>query len=163
MRASRFIKVIILFAVSTVLSMVANAHQPMSGSTTDGPTLGASEGPSTHSIPMKNVKTMINEKAHYDGERISVAGAVRTIFDRKSFVIESGGGFNDKIIVLSTGAAGNEVVHKKDKIKVTGTLRVGQLSELKREGLISNIDPQVESQVDKATSFLVADEISVQR
>lgn len=94
--------------------------------------------PSTAPMVVKDVETLLDHYNQYQGKRVSVVGEVKNTA-KDSFVLESGGIFNDKIEV-QRGAVKNVTIANDNQVLVTGKV-----------------------QGDKKDRFIVADQIFVRR
>ncbi len=113
-------------------------------------------------IDVKDVETLNDDLSKYANKKIKVSGEVKDKIDSKSMVIESGGIFNDEIVVIAgPNLKGSIASYKEDAdLKITGTLKAANLVDVRRE-YSWDLDPQVEAELQQTTAFLVADEISM--
>lgn len=128
---------------------------------------GAGQQPAaaaTQSSPM-DVEQLNDKIAQHAGKQVSVAGEVEEWLDSRSFVLESGGLFNDEITVIvppNTKGIDVQRLREDSDIVVSGTVRSVPVVELERE-LGWDFDPQLEVELEGAKNFLVADRITRQR
>ena len=110
---------------------------------------------------VKDVETLNDEIKAHANTKVTVEGEVKDKLDSRSFVLESGGIFDDEILVvmgpnLKNLKTGNL---KGDKtFKVTGKVETRPIIEVRRE-LSWDLDPQVEAEVEGITAFIVADQV----
>lgn len=118
----------------------------------------------TQSSPM-NVEQLNDKIAQHAGKQVSVAGEIEEWLDARTFVLESGGLFNDEIaVIVPPNAKGMDVQRLREDtdIVVSGTVRSVPIIELERE-LGWDLDPQLEVELEGTKNFLVADRITRQR
>ncbi|HYO58395.1 hypothetical protein [Archangium sp.] len=116
------------------------------------------------SSPM-NVEQLNDNIAQYSGRQVSVAGEIEEWLDSRSFVLESGGLFNDEIaVVVPPNAKGLDLqrLHEDADVVVSGTVRSVPVIELERE-LGWDFDPELEVELEGTKNFLVVDRITRQR
>lgn len=101
----------------------------------------------------------------YVGQKVSVAGEIEEKYGPQSFILESGGIFNDEILVVvpkeARGLSGQQLRDDAD-IVVTGTVRTMTVVELERE-LSWDFNPEFEMELEGTRNYLVAEQISRQR
>jgi hypothetical protein len=99
------------------------------------------------------------------GNRVTVAGEIHKKLDAQSFVLESGGIFDDEITVIvprdAKGISMRSFAEDSDVV-VTGTVRTAPLVEIERE-LGWDLDPQYEIEFEGNRNFLVAEKITRQQ
>lgn len=128
---------------------------------------GASQQPpaaATQSSPM-DVEELNDKIAQHAGKQVSVAGEIEDWLDARTFVLESGGLFNDEIaVIVPPNVKGLDVQRLREDadIVVSGTVRSVPVIELERE-LGWDFDPQLEVELEGTKNFLVADRITRQR
>lgn len=118
----------------------------------------------TQASPM-NVEQLNDNIAQHSGKQVSVAGEIEEWLDSRSFVLESGGLFNDEIaVVVPPNAKGVDLQRLSEDadIVVSGTVRSVPVIELERE-LGWDFDPELEVEFEGTKHFLVVDRISRQR
>ncbi|QRK04762.1 hypothetical protein JQX13_31640 [Archangium violaceum] len=118
----------------------------------------------TQASPM-NVEQLNDNIAQHSGKQVSVAGEIEEWLDARSFVLESGGLFNDEIaVIVPPNAKGVDAQRLREDadIVVSGTVRSVPLVELERE-LGWDLDPELEVEFEGTKHFLVADRITRQR
>jgi len=102
--------------------------------------------------------------AKYAGKQVSVSGEIDDKVGPRSFILESGGVFDDEIIViLPTNVQGlkPEQLREDANIVVTGTVRPMTVVEVERE-LNWDLTPEVEVEFEGIQNYLVADKIALQ-
>ncbi|WNG35417.1 hypothetical protein F0U61_18385 [Archangium violaceum] len=112
-----------------------------------------------------NVEQLNDNIAQHSGKQVSVAGEIEEWLDARSFVLESGGLFNDEIaVIVPPNAKGLDAQRLREDadIVVSGTVRSVPLVELERE-LGWDLDPELEVEFEGTKHFLVADRITRQR
>lgn len=104
---------------------------------------------------VENVEELLDNIARYDNKKVRVPGEVEEI-DRRAFILESGGVFQDEIIVVMP-ETGMWVREDADVI-VAGTVRTISIIEIEREyGL--DLDPEIEIELKDREAFLIAERI----
>lgn len=105
-----------------------------------------------------------NIRAH-TGKKVTVVGEIEEFLDSRSFILESGGLFNDEItVVFPRDVKGLPVLYLREDtdVVVTGTVRALRVLDVKRE-LSWDLDPEIEIELERVTHFLVADKVTRQR
>jgi hypothetical protein len=98
------------------------------------------------------------------GQRVSVAGEIEEKPGPRSLILESGGIFNDEILVIvPANAQGLKAQQLQDDadIVVTGTVRSMSVVEVERE-LGWDLNPEIEVELEGTRNFLVAERITRQ-
>lgn len=111
---------------------------------------------------VKDVETLNDDLRKYNGKRIRVEGNVDHKIDSRAFLLESGGLFNDKIVVLTSPKVKNLDVNALDddkNIRVTGTLVTKSLATLRKDYSWDLTENRIR-ELRNAKTYLVADEIS---
>lgn len=114
---------------------------------------------------VKDVETLNDDLSKYAGKVVRVSGEVEDKIDSRSVVLESGGIFNDEIIVISgPNAKGTDIgALKKDaKVVVTGTVVMKPVADFQKE-YNWTLSPQMTGEFTDTRAFLVADEITTVR
>jgi hypothetical protein len=109
-------------------------------------------------IHVNNVEELLDNIARYDDKKVQVSGKVEEI-DGHAFILESGGVFNDEIVVVIPKEKEKELsVKEESNVTVTGTVRTVGVVEIEREyGL--DLDPEIEIELERVEAFLIADRI----
>lgn len=104
---------------------------------------------------VESVEELLDNVAYYADKKVQVPGEVEEINGR-AFILESGGVFNDEIVVVMP-ETGMRVTEDVD-VTVSGTVRTIGLVEVEREyGL--DLDPEIEVELENREAFLIADRI----
>lgn len=104
---------------------------------------------------VENVEELLDNVAYYADKKVQVSGEVEEI-DGRVFILESGGVFNDEIVVVLSEAS-MRVMEDSD-VTVSGTVRTISFVEVEREyGL--DLDPEIEVELENKEAFLIADRI----
>lgn len=104
---------------------------------------------------VENVEELLDNVAYYADKKVQVSGEVEEI-DGRAFILESGGVFNDEIVVVISEAS-MRVMEDTD-VTVSGTVRTISFVEVEREyGL--DLDPEIEVELENREAFLIADHI----
>ncbi|AEI67179.1 hypothetical protein [Corallococcus macrosporus] len=112
-----------------------------------------------------DVEELNDNPAKYAGRTVSVAGEIKDKIDWRSFVLESGGIFDDEIVVLVPGDSQGLTplrLSEDANVVVTGTVRSLPLVEVERQ-LGWDLDPELEVELEGTRDYLVADRIDYQR
>lgn len=143
-------------AVVMVFSLMGSAQA--AGQSTGSAQTSGQSGQSAGSAPqtVKDVETLLDDVARYNGQKVQVSGEVEKIIDPKAFVLESGGLFNDEIVVLQPQGKLN--VKDDSEVTVTGTVRTVGLVDVERE-YGWDLDPQIRIELERVEAFLIADRI----
>ncbi|QBQ56435.1 hypothetical protein E3U44_03555 [Nitrosococcus wardiae] len=109
---------------------------------------------------LENVEELLDDVLRYDGKKVRVSGEVEELIDQHSFILESGGLFNDEMVVLIP--EGNMKAHARvtedSKVTVTGTVRAVGLVEVERE-YGWDLDPHLKVELENVEAFLISDNI----
>jgi hypothetical protein len=117
---------------------------------------------------VNNVEELLDNVARYDGKKVQVCGKIEEI-EAHTFILESGGIFNDEIIVVMpkgkeialqfiNSDGGLALIEEDSNVIVTGTVRTVGAVEIEREyGL--DLDPEIEIELERVKAFLIADRI----
>jgi hypothetical protein len=100
-----------------------------------------------------DVEELMDKVKQYDGRKIQVSGEIDKIIDQHSFILESGGFFNDEITVLMPGSS--IAVKEDSNVTVTGVIRTADLDEIERE-YGWNTNPQDKAKLRKVKAFLIS-------
>lgn len=99
-----------------------------------------------------------------DGQRVVVEGEIEEHLDGASFVLESGGIFNDEITVIAPATEGGlqpQLLSEDADVVVTGTIRRIPAIEIERE-LGWDFDSEIEAELEEVQTFLVAETVAHQ-
>ncbi|EDZ65450.1 hypothetical protein NOC27_2130 [Nitrosococcus oceani AFC27] len=107
---------------------------------------------------LEDVEALLDNVVRYDGKKVSVSGEVEEVIDEKAFILESGGLFEDEMVVLKP--AGNLMVKEDYEVTVTGTVRAVALVDIERE-YGWDLDPQIKIELENIEAFLIADSIEI--
>ncbi len=150
-----------LMSVGLLVPALALAQgQPQKQSSQQKPQAAAQRSPGQ----MMDVEELNDNISRYAGKKVTVAGEIEDKLDARSFVIESGGIFDDEIVVLTPpGSKGLRPLQLNEDadIVVTGTVRSYPVMELERE-LGWDLDPELEVELEGTRNYLVADNIRYQ-
>ena len=114
-------------------------------------------GPQTSQIlELEDVEELLDNVARYNNQKVKVSGEVEEVIDRQAFILESGGLFNDEIVVLIP--KNNMRVEEDSEVTVTGTVRAVGLVEIERE-YGWDLDPQIKIELENVEAYLIADRI----
>jgi len=111
---------------------------------------------------VKDVETLNDDISKYSGQVVRVSGEVEDRIDSRSVVLESGGIFNDEIVVISgPKAKGTNIsaLKKNAKVVVTGTVIMKPVTDFQRE-YNWTLTPEMTGEFTDTRAFLVADEIT---
>lgn len=112
-----------------------------------------------------DVQDLNSNISQYLGQQVSVAGEVEEKYGPRSFILESGGLFNDEILVVvprdAQGLKAQQLQEDADII-VTGTVRSMTVIDVERE-LGWDFDPEIEMELEGTQNYLVAERIIRQR
>lgn len=136
------------------------------GSGAQGPQAqGRQPPPPKPAAAMLDVEELNDKIAQHTGQKVTVAGEIEEWLDARSFVLESGGLFNDEITVIvppNVKGLDTQRLNEDADIVVAGTVRAMQLVELERE-LGWDLQPELEVELEGVKHFLVAERITRQR
>jgi hypothetical protein len=121
----------------------------------------AQEQAETAAVQVEDVEELLDNIDRYVDTRVSVSGEIEEHIDSQSFVLESGGLFNDEIVVVvPQGAEGLDLMQLREDsdVVVTGTLRTVSRLEIERE-YGWDLDPEIEVELEDVEVYLVADRI----
>ncbi|QBQ56491.1 hypothetical protein E3U44_07405 [Nitrosococcus wardiae] len=107
---------------------------------------------------VEDVEELLDSITRYKGQTVRVSGEVEEIIDQKAFILESGGLFNNEIVVLVP--QGNLTVMEGIDVTVTGTVRVISLIEIDRE-YGWGLEPYMRVELEDVDTFLVADHVEL--
>lgn len=114
---------------------------------------------------MLDVEELNDDITSRTNKKVTVAGEISEFLDARSFVLESGGIFDDEItVVLPKDLKGLQPQNLREEadVVVTGTVRELPVVEARRE-LGWDLDPQLELELEGVRHFLVAERITRQR
>lgn len=106
----------------------------------------------------ETVEELLDIVSRYNGQKVRVSGEVEEIIDQQAFVLESGGLFNDEMVVLMP--KGQLQVEEDYEVAVTGTVRTVGLIDIERE-YGWDLDPHVKLELEHWEAFLIADRIEI--
>lgn len=108
---------------------------------------------------VENVEELLDNVARYDGKKIRVSGEVEEI-DERAFILESGGIFNDEIVVVipERGVTVTERITEEEHATVTGMVHTISLVEVERE-YGWDMHPEIEVELERVEAFLIAERI----
>jgi hypothetical protein len=109
---------------------------------------------------VKNVKELLNNIARYDGQKIQVSGKVDKKIDNHSFILESGGLFNNEIVVI-VPKNNMTVTEGNSPVTVTGTLRTADIFEIETY-YNQKLNPELSIEKDEIEAYIVADNVEQQ-
>lgn len=95
------------------------------------------------------------------GQRVRVPGEVEDVLGPRSFVLESGGIFDDEIVVVIPARAQGmdpALMRQDTQVTVTGTVRSSPIIDIERE-TGWDFDPELEIELEGTRIFLVADSV----
>lgn len=121
--------------------------------------------PKAAAMNAKDVEEINDDLKAFSNKKVKVVGEVKDLIDAKAFVLESGGIFNDEIVVVGDlGLKPRPISDLKEdqKIEVTGILRTTTIVDLKKE-LSWDLDPQMEAELEGVKGFIVADRIAASK
>jgi hypothetical protein len=104
----------------------------------------------------EDVEALMDDVKQYDGRKVEVSGEVDKKIDDHSFILESGGFFNDEIPVLMP--KGGMTIKEDSDVTVTGVVRTGGIDEMERE-YGWNVSPQTKTKLKKVKAFLIAEKV----
>ncbi len=109
---------------------------------------------------VKDVETLNDDINKYSGQRVEVQGEIEDKIDGRSVVIESGGVFNDEIVVIAgPNFKGDMGAMKEDTlVKVTGTVVAKPYSEV-RSQYNWTLNDDMQTEFGDVRAFLVADDV----
>ncbi|ADJ29392.1 conserved hypothetical protein [Nitrosococcus watsonii C-113] len=107
---------------------------------------------------VEDVEKLLDNIERYDGQKVTVSGEVEERIDKKAFILESGGLFNDEIVVVMP--KGNLNVQEDDEVTVTGTVRAVKFVDVERE-YDWVLDEEIRTEIEDVDAFLIADHVDV--
>lgn len=113
-------------------------------------------------IEVKDVETIMDDLNKYSGKVVRVTGEIEDKIDSRSAVLESGGIFNDEIIIISgPNLKGSSIDSLKEdtNVTVTGTVVMKPITDIRRE-YDWNLDTGIEPEFSDVKAYLIAEEIS---
>lgn len=120
--------------------------------------------PAAMANPM-DVEELNDTIAQQTGKKVTVAGEIEEWLDARSFVLESGGLFNDEIAVIvppDVKGLDTQRLNEDADIVVSGTVRAMRVVDVERE-LGWDLQPELEVELEGVKHFLVAERITRQR
>jgi hypothetical protein len=113
------------------------------------------------SIVFEDVETLNDDLPQYKNKKVTVSGHVDNMIDSKSMILESGGIFDNEILVVAGPSIKDvdmEKIHEKSDVKITGMLRIMNAAQAKKE---FGWSPSQARQIEGERAFLVADQIAL--
>jgi len=110
---------------------------------------------------IKDVETLNDDIKKFSGKSVTVSGEIEDKIDSKTVVLESGGVFNDEIVVIAgPNFKGNFANLQEDAtVMVTGTVVVRPIAEIRTQ-YTWDVTPDMQTEFRDVTAFLIADEVS---
>ncbi len=128
------------------------------------PVLANSAKAGTDAVKFEDVETLMDNIAKHDHAKVSVKGEVKDLITPGAFVLESGGIFDDEIVVVLPkqirDANVNKIREDADLV-VNGTIRRVPVVTIQRE-IGWDFDPQVKVELDRTNNYLVAESVARQ-
>jgi hypothetical protein len=121
----------------------------------------ASDQSTDNVIKVKNVKELLDNIVRYNGKKIQVSGKVDKILDDHSFILESGGIFNNEIVVI-VPKNNIKVKENESPVTVTGTLSTADLIETETY-YGQKLNPELSIEKDEVAAYIVADSVEEQQ
>lgn len=116
-------------------------------------------------VPVDDVEALLDKRATMNNKRVSVSGEVEEVLDQRTFILESGGLFNDEVVVfLDKGVTADDIQRliKEDKeIIVNGTFKALSVVEIERD-YDWDFKPEIEAELNKAGSYILGSELKEQ-
>jgi hypothetical protein len=148
--------------LSQTIALSFLAFSLNSVATTDMKEKSALKSPSNEKATVVDDVERLNDQIlQFNNKRVTVKGDLETK-GTKSFILESGGLINDEIVVIGDKNIQNKLKQYGDdaQVRVTGTVRnISVVDVEKQYGW--DLDPEVEVELEKVKSFLVADEVDL--
>ncbi|ADJ29393.1 hypothetical protein [Nitrosococcus watsonii] len=107
---------------------------------------------------VEDVKKLLKNIERYDGQKVTVSGEVEERIDKKAFILESGGIFNDEIVVIVP--KGNLNVQEDDEVTVTGTVRSAKFADIENEYQWV-VNEEIKDEIEDTKAFLIADHVDI--
>jgi hypothetical protein len=110
---------------------------------------------------IKDVETLNDDLNKYSGQRVQVSGEVEDKIDARSIVLESGGTFNDEIVVVAGPNLKGDLASLQEDtdVTVTGTIVLKPVADVRRD-YRWDVTPDMLAEFRDVKAFLVADEIT---
>jgi hypothetical protein len=121
----------------------------------------ASDQSTDNVIKVKNVKELLDNIVRYNGKKIQVSGKVDKVIDAHSFILESGGVFNNEIVVI-VPKNNRKVTENNAPATVTGSLRTADLIETETY-YDQKLNPELSIEKDEIEAYIVADKVEQQQ
>lgn len=112
-------------------------------------------------VAVEDVEELLDNIGGYANDRVAVSGEIEEHIDPRSFVLESGGLFNDEItVIMPAGAEGLDptLLREDSDVVVIGTLRTVPVVEIERE-FGWDFDPEIEAELEDVRTYLIAEKI----
>jgi hypothetical protein len=146
--------------LSAVLACTAALASELSQGSPQDAARGAGSDPAKSVLTAQEL--LANPQA-FSGKTVRVGGEVAEKLDPRSFILESGGGVTDELVVvvpkLAEGLDLRRLRGDSDVI-VRGSVRAVPLVEIERE-VSWDFNPLLERQIEGARAFFIAERISV--
>lgn len=110
---------------------------------------------------VENVKTLLKDVDKFSDKMVSVQGKVEGILDDRTFILESGGFFNNEIVVFldkGTESALRDMIKEDAKLIVKGKLRPVSVTEIEKEHNWK-FGKEVREELRKGSSFILASDL----
>lgn len=92
------------------------------------------EGKTTH---VRDVEELLDQKAKLDNKSVSVSGEIEEVLDERTFILESGGLFDDEVVVFMDKNVQadelNRLIKEDKELIVNGTFKRATVAEIERE------------------------------
>ncbi|ADE14818.1 conserved hypothetical protein [Nitrosococcus halophilus Nc 4] len=129
------------------------------------PGLAQATGQEGNTAPqvVENVESLLDEAARYHGQTVTVAGKIKKSLASqtpRTFTLESGGFFNDEIVVVipTSLIESGLTVETESEVAVTGTVYPINLEAIQRK-YSKDLDIGTEVKLEIMDAFLIADHI----
>ncbi len=113
-----------------------------------------------------DVEELNDDLQLYTDRQVEIAGEIEDRLDAHSFVLESGGFFDDEVAVVIPESVRKQtdpsLLRNDADVVVTGTLRATPIVEVERE-LGWDLDPELELELESVAAYVVAEKIERQR
>lgn len=151
----------VMASAALVTFPITSSAQTTAGQTSQGADQpsragGQQAGGQPHTV--ENVKELLKNLEHLDGQKVTVSGEVEERIDQTSFILESGGIFNDEIVVVMPKGKLN--IQEDDEVTVTGTVRSAKFVDIESEYNWA-LDEETKSEIEGEDAFLIADHVDI--
>lgn len=148
-----------VFGLTLVCPLLASADGRDASAGREPASAAATTAKTTAATTVKDVETILDNVSLYNGKKITVTGEIQDRPDARSFVLESGGLLNDEIVVIDAKRKTAVKLDEDSQVSVSGTVRAAPIVDLRRE-LSWDLDPQIETELEGAQAFIIAEQIS---